>query len=79
MTVALAAALGSPAAHDAAAEDGASVLVRSVTGVPSWEVPGDAGGDIVDEAAAVDGNIITSRNPDDVPAFTEALAKALLS
>ena len=47
MTVALAAALGSPAAQDAAAEDGASVLVRTVTGVPSWEVPGDAGGDIV--------------------------------
>ncbi len=39
----------------------------------------NAGGDWVDEAAAVDGNIITSRNPDDVPAFTEALAKALLS
>jgi putative intracellular protease/amidase len=24
-----------------------------------------------------DGNIITSRNPDDVPAFTEALIKAI--
>jgi hypothetical protein len=47
MTVALAAALGSPAAQDAAAEDGASVLVRTVTGVPSWDVPADAGGDIV--------------------------------
>ena len=39
----------------------------------------NAGGEWVDEAAAVDGNIITSRMPDDVPAFTEALAQALLS
>jgi len=39
----------------------------------------NAGADVVDEAAVTDGNIITSRNPDDVPAFTEALAKALLS
>jgi hypothetical protein len=47
MTVALVAALGNPAAQDAAAEDGASTLLRTVTGVPSWEVPGGAGGDIV--------------------------------
>ena len=39
----------------------------------------NAGGQAVDEAAVTDGNIITSRKPDDVPAFTEALAKALLS
>ena len=39
----------------------------------------NAGGEVVDEAAVTDGNIITSRNPDDVPAFTEALAKALLA
>ena len=39
----------------------------------------NAGGDVVDEAAVTDGNIITSRNPDDVPAFTEALARAMLS
>ncbi|MCY7279303.1 MAG: type 1 glutamine amidotransferase [Sphingomonas bacterium] len=39
----------------------------------------NAGADVVNEAAVVDGNIITSRNPDDVPAFTEALANALLS
>ena len=36
-------------------------------------------GEVVDEAAVVDGNIITSRNPDDVPAFTAALANALAS
>ena len=39
----------------------------------------NAGGLVVDEAAVTDGNIITSRNPGDVPAFTEALASALLS
>lgn len=39
----------------------------------------NAGGEVVDEAAVIDGNIITSRNPDDVPAFTEALANVLLS
>ena len=39
----------------------------------------NAGGNVVDEAAVTDGNIITSRMPDDVPAFTEALAQALLS
>ena len=39
----------------------------------------NAGGEVVDEAAVTDGNIITSRNPDDVTAFTDALTKALLS
>ena len=53
---------------------------KTVTSWPSIRTDlRNAGGEIVDEAAAVDGNIITSRNPDDVPAFTEALAKALLS
>ncbi len=53
---------------------------RKVTSWPSIRTDlRNAGGDVVDEAAAVDGNIITSRNPDDVSAFTEALAKALLS
>ena len=33
----------------------------------------NAGADVVDEAAVTDGNIVTSRNPDDVPAFTEAV------
>lgn len=47
MTVVLVAALGNPPAQDAAAEDGASTLLRTVTGVPSWEVPGGAEGDIV--------------------------------
>jgi protease I len=33
----------------------------------------NAGATVVDEAAVTDGNIVTSRNPDDVEAFTEAL------
>ena len=37
----------------------------------------NAGGDVVDEAAVTDGNIITSRKPEDVPAFTEALIKLI--
>ncbi|HET7708136.1 MAG TPA: type 1 glutamine amidotransferase domain-containing protein [Sphingomicrobium sp.] len=37
----------------------------------------NAGADVVDQAAVVDGNIVTSRKPADVPAFTEALAGLL--
>ena len=37
----------------------------------------NAGANVVDEAAVTDGNLITSRKPDDVPAFTEALIKAI--
>jgi protease I len=37
----------------------------------------NAGANVVDEAAVTDGNIITSRKPDDVPAFTEALIQAI--
>ena len=37
----------------------------------------NAGATVVDEAAVVDGNIITSRTPDDVPSFTEALIEAI--
>ena len=33
----------------------------------------NAGANIVDEPAVTDANIVTSRNPDDVPAFTEAV------
>ena len=28
---------------------------------------------MVDEAAVTDGNIVTSRKPEDIPAFTEAV------
>ena len=37
----------------------------------------NAGAEVVDEAAVTDGNIITSRMPDDVPAFTDALVAAI--
>jgi protease I len=33
----------------------------------------NAGAKVVDEASVTDGNIVTSRNPDDVDAFTEAV------
>lgn len=37
----------------------------------------NAGGNWVDEQVVVDGNLISSRQPDDIPAFNEALIKAL--
>lgn len=37
----------------------------------------NAGAEVVDEAVVVDGNIITSRCPDDLPAFCDAIVKAL--
>lgn len=37
----------------------------------------NAGGLYVDEELTEDGNLITSRTPDDLPAFNEALAKAI--
>ena len=37
----------------------------------------NAGGTWVDEEVVVDGNLITSRNPDDIPAFLKALEDAL--
>jgi protease I len=37
----------------------------------------NAGGTWVDEEVVVDGTLITSRNPDDLPAFTKALEDAL--
>jgi len=53
---------------------------RRVTSWPSIRTDlRNAGGVVVDEAAVTDGNIITSRNPGDVPAFTEALIATLIS
>jgi protease I len=37
----------------------------------------NAGGDWVDEEVVVDGTLITSRNPGDLPAFNKALVDAL--
>ena len=37
----------------------------------------NAGGEWVDDKVVADGNLITSRNPDDIPAFTSALIESL--
>lgn len=51
---------------------------RTVTGWPSIRTDlANAGAAVIDEAVAIDGNLITSRNPGDIPAFTEALMTAL--
>jgi protease I len=47
---------------------------RNATSWPSIRTDlRNAGAKVVDDAAVTDGNIVTSRNPDDVEAFTEAL------
>ena len=51
---------------------------KTVTGWPSIRTDlKNAGAKVVDEEAAVDGNLITSRNPDDIPAFSKALIDML--
>lgn len=57
----------------------ADVLVsRTVTSWPSIRTDlRNAGAKVVDRAAVVDGNLITSRSPDDIPAFSDALVAAL--
>ena len=46
---------------------------RTVTGWPSIRTDlRNAGGNVVDKEVAVHGNIVTSRQPEDIPAFTEA-------
>ena len=47
---------------------------RTATSWPSIRTDlRNAGAKVVDEAAVTDGNIVTSRNPEDVEAFTDAL------
>ena len=47
---------------------------RTATSWPSIRTDlKNAGANVVDQPAVTDGNIVTSRNPDDVPAFTDAL------
>ena len=47
---------------------------RTATSWPSIRTDmKNAGATVVDQPAVTDGNIVTSRNPDDVPAFTEAV------
>lgn len=49
-----------------------------VTGWPSVRTDlANAGGKVVDAEVVVDGNIITSRKPEDIPAFTSALIEMI--
>jgi protease I len=51
---------------------------KTVTSWPSIRTDlANAGANVVDQEVAVDGNLITSRKPDDIPAFTDALIEAL--
>lgn len=51
---------------------------RRVTSWPSVRTDlANAGGEVVDEEVVVDGNLITSRKPDDIPAFSRAIVDAL--
>jgi protease I len=51
---------------------------RTVTSWPSIRTDlKNAGANVVDQEVAEDGNLITSRNPDDIPAFSKALIARL--
>ncbi|WP_296677590.1 type 1 glutamine amidotransferase domain-containing protein [Novosphingobium sp.] len=51
---------------------------RTMTSWPSVRTDlANAGANVVDQEVAVDGNFITSRKPDDIPAFSQALIDAL--
>ena len=51
---------------------------RTVTSWPSIRTDlSNAGANVVDQEVVQDGQLITSRKPDDIPAFSEALIKAL--
>ncbi|MBN8813840.1 MAG: type 1 glutamine amidotransferase [Sphingomonas sp.] len=51
---------------------------RTVTSWPSVRTDlENAGADVVDQEVAIDRKLITSRNPDDIPAFNQAIISAL--
>ncbi len=51
---------------------------RTLTSYPSIRTDiRNAGGNVVDEEVVVDGNLITSRNPDDLPAFCRTIVEEL--
>lgn len=53
---------------------------RKVTSYPSVRTDlRNAGATVVDQAVCIDGNLITSRSPSDLPAFCEAITEALAS
>lgn len=54
------------------------VKERKVTGWPSIRTDlRNAGADVVDQEVVVDGNLITSRKPDDIAAFAKAIITAV--
>ncbi len=54
------------------------VLGRTMTSWPSLHTDlKNAGAHWVDEPVIVDGNLITSRKPEDIPAFSQAIVEAL--
>ena len=53
---------------------------RQLTSFPSIRTDiRNAGGEVTDQQVVVDGNLITSRNPDDLTAFQDAVIKAIAS
>jgi protease I len=55
-----------------------AVRGKTVTSWPSLQTDlRNAGANWVDETVATDANLITSRNPDDLPAFTKTLLSAI--
>jgi protease I len=58
--------------------DAGLVSGKTVTSWPSVRTDlANAGANVVDQDVAIDGNIITSRKPDDIPAFAKAVQTAL--
>jgi protease I len=54
------------------------VAGRTLTSFPSIRTDlRNAGADVVDQDVVVDGNLITSRSPEDLPAFSEAIVSRL--
>ncbi|WP_406691276.1 type 1 glutamine amidotransferase domain-containing protein [Saccharopolyspora sp. ID03-671] len=53
---------------------------RQLTSFPSIRTDiRNAGGEVTDQEVVVDDNLVTSRNPGDLPAFQEAVIKAIAS
>jgi len=51
---------------------------KKVTSWPSVRTDlANAGGEVLDQECVEDGNLITSRKPDDIPAFSQAIIRAL--